>query len=116
MGLGGRPAVVHVSGEVDVSGAAHLREALAAAVRSGVGRLVVDLEGVTFVDSTGLGVLVAAKRTLDRRGGYLELVVSRPRVARVLRISGLDRVFVVHPSLHAALLPTQRAPSGAVAD
>ena len=65
--------------------------------------VVVDLQGVTFLDSTALGVLVAASRHCRGLGGTLRLVISEPRVRRVLEITGLTDVFSIHRSLHAAL-------------
>jgi anti-sigma B factor antagonist len=100
--------VVHVSGDVDVDGAADLRHALAGAVGSGFVDLVVDLRDVGFIDSTGLGVLVRARRDAGRHHGRLQLVVRDPRLVRLLRISSLDQLFVVHEDLAPALLPTQR--------
>jgi anti-sigma B factor antagonist len=104
----GDAVVVHVAGEVDVDGAARLRTALARAVGSGFVDLVVDLREVAFIDSTGLGVLVDALRSVHRHGGRLEIVVHDARLVRLLRISSLDHLFVVHEDLATALLPTQR--------
>jgi anti-sigma B factor antagonist len=104
----GEAVVVHVVGEVDVDGAALLRQALAGAIGAGFVDLVVDLRLVTFIDSTGLGVLVGALRNVRRHGGQLQIVVSDPRLVRLLRISSLDQLFVVHDDVAAALLPTQR--------
>jgi anti-sigma B factor antagonist len=108
----GEVVVVHVAGEVDVDGAACLRHALASAVGSGFVNLVVDLRAVTFIDSTGLGVLVNALRSARRLRGRLEIVVRDPRLVRLLRISSLDQLFVVHDDLTTALLPTQRPGEG----
>jgi anti-sigma B factor antagonist len=104
--------VVHVTGEVDVGGAASLRQALTHAVGSGFVDLVVDLGGVTFIDSAGLGVLVGVLRSVRRHQGRLEIVVRDPGIVRVLRISSLDHVLVVRDHLADALVPTQRPGTG----
>jgi anti-sigma B factor antagonist len=103
----GDGVVVRVAGEVDVDAAARLRHALTRAIRSGFVDLVVDLRSVTFIDSTGLGVLVGALRDVRRRQGHLEVVVCDAGLVRLLRISSLDQLFVVHEELPEAL-PTQR--------
>lgn len=95
--------VVVVSGEIDVSTAPTLRAHLDA-LPSGA-QVIVDLSEVTFLDSTGLGVLVAARRRARATAplGEVHLVVTRPRVAKVLEVTGLSTVFAVHPSLSEAL-------------
>jgi anti-anti-sigma factor len=88
--------VVEVMGEVDVRSAPNLRSRLDAASRRYRGQVVVvDLSGVTFIDSTGLGVLVGALRSMRSTGGGLCLSGCAPGVARVLSITGLDHVFDV---------------------
>ena len=62
-------------------------------------RLVVDLEGVEFMDSTGLGVLVSCLKRAKEHGGDLSLVCTSPQILRVLSITGLDKVFEVRASL-----------------
>ncbi len=104
----GEAVVVHVAGEMDVDGAAGLRQALTRAISAGFVDLVVDLREVTFIDSTGLGVLVASLRSVRRHHGRLEIVVREPRLVRLLRISSLDHLLVVHDDLAAALVPRQR--------
>ena len=83
-------------GEIDVHSAPALREHLLTAVQQGEARIVVHLDGVTFIDSTGLGVLVGAHKAQQQAGHTLELVCSRPRLLRILEVTGLHRVFTVH--------------------
>jgi anti-sigma B factor antagonist len=86
-----------VRGEVDVHTAPLLRVRLADLVKEGEERIVVHLDAVTFMDSTGLGVLVGAHKAQREHGGTLELVCSEPRLLRILRLTGLDRVLTIHP-------------------
>ena len=95
--------IVAATGEVDVYTAPVLDEALSTAVSGGATRLVVDLSGVDFLDSTGLSVLVKALKRVRDADGSLDVVVTAERVAKVFRITGLDQVIPVHPSLADAL-------------
>lgn len=96
-------SVVRAEGEVDVSTAPALRQRLYELPESA--KVVVDLSEVTFLDSTGLGVLVAALKRVRESdaGGDLRLVVTRPQVSKVLEVTGLSTVFSVFPSLDEAL-------------
>lgn len=82
-------------GDIDVHSAPLLRDRLDEVVRQGEVRVVVHLDEVTFLDSTGLGVLVGA-HTRQRRSGAFELVCAEPRVLRLLALTGLDRVFTIN--------------------
>lgn len=91
--------VVTVEGEVDLATVPGLRARLAAAAREeGCECLVVDLADVVFLDASGVGALVAARRAMSARGGRLVLGRPRPAVSRVLRILGMDRVFEIVPA------------------
>jgi len=106
--VGGRIALVSVSGELDAFVESDLRDALGAAAALGSQTVVVDLSGVSFMDSTASGVLVAEAKRLWREGGHLVLVSNGHRASRVLEVSGIDQVLQVYSTLHAAfteLLP-----------
>lgn len=91
-------AVVEVTGEMDYSNAAQLSGAAADVLGSGRRELLVDLRGLAFMDSSGLGALIAAWKGARARSGALQLVCDRDVVLRMLRITGLAAVFDVHPS------------------
>jgi anti-sigma B factor antagonist len=95
--------VLEVFGEVDVHTAPALRDRMADGVDSGPHDLVVDLSGVDFLDSTGLGVLVGGLTRARAAGGDLSLVCSRIPLLRLLEITGLDEVFVIHATAAAAV-------------
>jgi anti-sigma B factor antagonist len=84
--------VVTVDGELDLTAAPDLRDAIDAAVDAGAVAIVVDLNEVTFIDSTAIGVLLAARERMRRRGGTLEIVCREENVARVLEIVGMRTV------------------------
>ena len=99
--IGGRIALVSVSGELDLYAEPELRAALDAAELLGCPTVVVDLSGVSFMDSTACSVLFGeARRRRDH--GELVLVSKGDRAGRVLEVSGIDRFVAVHPTLHAA--------------
>lgn len=95
----GTRTVVQVTGEIDVYTAPLLREELASLIDAGNLELVVDLTGVGFMDSTGLGVLVGALKKVRTAGGDLQLVISSEKVLKVFRITALTQVFTIHETL-----------------
>jgi len=96
--------IVKVSGEIDVYSAPTLRKKLAALIDADHTDLVVDLTGVGFLDSTGLGVLVGALKKIRGLGGRLQLVIDQAKVMKVFRITALTQVFTIHDTLEAALV------------
>lgn len=99
---GGR-TVVEVSGEIDVYTAPVLRERLNDLVGEGHHHLVVDMEKVDFLDSTGLGVLVGGLKRVRSHDGSLHLVCTQEKILKVFRITGLTKVFPIHDSVDAAV-------------
>ncbi|MEN3361408.1 MAG: anti-sigma factor antagonist [Mycobacteriales bacterium] len=99
----GEHTVLEVAGEVDVYTAPGLRDRISDLLDGGQHRLVVDLGGVEFLDSTGLGVLVAGLNRAREVGGSLSLVCPQERVLKLFRITGLDEVFTVHGTVDEAL-------------
>jgi anti-sigma B factor antagonist len=93
----GRGLVITVAGEVDIATSPELRDACLEAVNNGAGPVGLDLGGVTFLDSSGISVLVQARQRLAAMGRGLELrAVSRP-VRRVFEVSGLAAIFALAP-------------------
>lgn len=88
-GEGNGDGVLSVAGEIDFGNVAELRTTLARLIKSTTGNVTVDLQEVTFLDSTALGVLVQAKRRLLERSDDLVVVNLHPRVQRIVEISGL---------------------------
>jgi anti-sigma B factor antagonist len=94
-------AVMSVAGEIDLYTAPKLHaELMAALAASAPLRLVVDMTGVEFCDSTGMNVLLAAHRRAREDGGELQLSHPRPAIRKVLQVTGLESVFTVvdHPA------------------
>ena len=95
--------VIAVSGEIDVYTAPRLREAIVSLTDAGNYRLIVDMEGVEFLDSTGLGVLVGGLKRVRAHDGVIDLVCTQGRILRIFRITGLSRVFNIYDSVDEAL-------------
>lgn len=98
----GGAVVLEVAGELDHDTVGPLREALDDAVGPG-GRVVVDLAGLGFCDSTGLNALLHSRLAAREAGGSLELAGLRGPVARMFRITGADGLFPVHADVADAL-------------
>ncbi|ALO09341.1 Anti-sigma-B factor antagonist [Streptomyces venezuelae] len=102
-GAGGDRTVVEVGGEIDVYTAPKLREQLVELVNDGSYHLVVDMEGVDFLDSTGLGVLVGGLKRVRAHEGSLRLVCNQERILKIFRTTGLTKVFPIHQSVDEAV-------------
>ena len=99
----GASTVLEVRGEVDLHSAAQLRDRLLKVIAAGRQLVVVDLTGLSFLDSTGLGVLVAARNEAQQAGAALRLVCPSDRMLKLFRITGLDAVFEIYATLPAAI-------------
>jgi anti-sigma B factor antagonist len=108
----GSRTVVVVNGEIDVYTAPSLRERLNELVAAGHRDLVVDMQGVDFLDSTGLGVLVGGLKRVRSLDGSLQLVCGQEKILKVFRITGLTKVFPIHPTLEGALDVEPVKPTG----
>ena len=101
--VGGQIALVSVSGDLDLYVESELRDALASAEDLRVRTVVVDVSGVSFMDSTVCGILMAEAKRLGRGRKALVLVSNGTFAARVLGVAGIDQIVPVYPTLHAAL-------------
>jgi anti-sigma B factor antagonist len=104
--------VVAVDGEVDVYAAPALRDGLTELLQNG-SSVVVDLSEVGFLDSTGLGALVAARTAAAEQGAALPLVCTHQRILKLFTITGLDGVFRIYDTVDAALAALNGAPDAA---
>jgi anti-sigma B factor antagonist len=95
--------VVAVTGEIDLFTAPEFKQRVSAPIDAGRRQVVVDLQGTTFIDSSSLGVLIGAHRRLRRAGGRLVVVCNDEAIIKTFRITGLDSVFTIVPTLDEAL-------------
>ena len=99
----GDRTVVQVRGEIDVFTAPELRSYLEDLVRTGRHRLIVDMEHVEFIDSTGLSALVNVLKLVRTYDGSLRLVCTHERIIRLFRITVLPKAFPIHDTVAEAL-------------
>ena len=95
-------AVVRLKGEADLHTAPILREALNEAIEAVPATLIVDMTGVTFIDSMMLGVLLSATRRARPNGTELRIVVDDPHVRRIFELTLLDHVMQLYPTVEVA--------------
>jgi anti-anti-sigma factor len=102
--------IVTLHGDLDTAAAPALRDHLLGTLDDSARLLILDLGDVSFSDSAGLAVLLGTHRRAAGLGVILCLVAPRPQVAKLLRITGLNRTLIVHPTLPDALtlLPARR--------
>ncbi|MEU8851870.1 STAS domain-containing protein [Streptomyces sp. NPDC048564] len=94
--------VVSPTGEIDQQTSEPLRQALDATAPPGP-RVVADMSGVSFMDSTGINILIAAHRDLAEAGGWLRLAAPTGPVLHTIRLVGVDTVIDCHETLRQAL-------------
>ena len=88
--------ILELAGEIDLAVAPGLDRQFESLFTAGATSVVVDLGDATFIDSTGLGVLVSALNRCQELGGQPHLIVTEPQILRVLRITGLADAFSLH--------------------
>ena len=91
--------VITVSGEVDLATSPELDTAIIAAIESGTSSVAIDLIDVSFMDSSGLGVIVRGLKRCREEDKDLDLVITNERVLKVFGITGLDQVIPIHDSI-----------------
>jgi anti-anti-sigma factor len=96
---GGDAAVVRLAGEIDLTNAPMLRERLGELIEADPARVLFEMSGVHYIDSSGIGTLVEFKRRYRRGRGMVVLVAVQPRVQSLLEITRLDKFFTLAASL-----------------
>lgn len=94
--------VFALTGEIDVYTAPRLKERLVAAIDEGCSRIILEMNGVSFIDSSGLGVLVSALRRAREKDGGVRIVCVRDNILKIFRITGLDKVFPIFSDIAEA--------------
>ncbi|WIB01510.1 STAS domain-containing protein [Curtobacterium sp. MCBA15_012] len=90
-------AVLECSGRLNMVSAGTFRETVATVVDGGRARLVVELSGVEFMDSSGLGALVGCLKTARQAGGDLRIAAPSEQVQMVLKLSNIDKILRTYP-------------------
>ena len=94
--------LVTLTGECDLHTGRQLRDVLTSEVSRGSRRMILDLAGLSFMDSTGMQVLLGVRTVLNLCGGTMALVSPQPVVARILELTGADQYIPVYDSLEEA--------------
>ncbi|MGW1892336.1 STAS domain-containing protein [Streptomyces sp. NPDC002004] len=97
--------VLEITGELDYDNAPELRELLTTITLKPGQRLILDLAGIGFCDSSGITALIAARNHAQAAQADIALAAVPPHTLRVLRIVGLDQIFPLHPDSHSAIRP-----------
>jgi anti-sigma B factor antagonist len=106
-----RRAVIAAKGRVNAMSTPALKARIRELVEAGRPEIVCDLGGVGFLDSSGLAALVSGLKTTREHGGYLKLAGLNPQVASIFKLTMLDRVFELFPTVEAALASNGSLPS-----
>ncbi|GGJ61515.1 STAS domain-containing protein [Streptomyces brasiliensis] len=93
--------IVKINGEADVYAVPQIRGHAVGRIREGRRRFIIDLRGASFMDSTGLGVLVGIRKRLHTRVGELRLVIANPNIRRIFTVTGPHVIFPIYDSLVA---------------
>lgn len=95
--------VLHLEGELDTYNCGQLRSTLVEHVEEGKNRIIVDMTGVEYIDSTGLGSLVGGLKRVSEHGGVMRIVCRNPQILKVFEITSLNKVFPMYATLKDAL-------------
>lgn len=88
----------NLRGEIDVYTSPKLKEKVVEELEKKVENLVINLQEVSYIDSTGLGILIGALKRMKEREGNLYLIFSSPRLKRIFEITGLNKIFLIYES------------------
>lgn len=97
------PNVLSLEGEIDLHESPRVREELSAAIERKPRQMLVDLSGLTYIDSSGIAVLIEALQRMQSYGGKLLLCGVRDNVKQMFEIARLDTIFAMFPDTRAAL-------------
>ena len=100
--VGDRKAICRVSGELDAYTAPELRDALDKLVEDGNSWIIADLTELTYLDSTGLGILVGTAKKCRQAGGDLAVACVRRNLLKIFQISGTQEILNVVEDVDAA--------------
>jgi anti-sigma B factor antagonist len=106
--------ILDLTGEIDISTAIEFKEAMLQSLEAGGRRIVVDATKVTFMDSSGVSVLISGERRLRPLGSSLAVACS-PNVKRILQVAGLGALFALHASRAEAMRAVRAGPGSSAA-
>ena len=96
-------SIVEVQGEIDVYTSSWVKEAIADFIQRGNYHIIINLEGVRYIDSTGLGVLIGALKRVREKEGSISLICTNPQIKKIFNITGLVKIFQIYKSEEEAI-------------
>lgn len=96
--------IIDLAGEVDAYTSARFREAMLELIEDGAANLIISMEKVEYIDSSGLGALVGGLKRVSEREGRIVIVCSNPQIRKVFEITGLEKVFRVYAAEDEAIV------------
>ncbi|MCL5773375.1 MAG: STAS domain-containing protein [Firmicutes bacterium] len=94
---------VEVQGEIDVYSSPKVKEAINELIEKGNYTLIINLEGVRYIDSTGLGVLIGALKKVREHNGSISLICTNPQIKKIFNITGLVKIFGIYKNEEESL-------------
>jgi anti-anti-sigma factor len=94
--------LIQLDGRLDAKSSERVKAALQALAEQDQAKIIIDLQGVPFIDSSGLAALVSGLRAVREKGGVIVLSGAQSQAQIVFRLTMLDRVFAIHPTYQAA--------------
>ena len=101
--LGNLAYLIEVQGEIDVYTSPRVKETINDLIEKGNYFLVINLEGVRYIDSTGLGVLIGALKKVKENDGAVSLISTNPQIKKIFTITGLVKIFGIYKNEEEAL-------------
>lgn len=101
--LEGKAQVVEIQGEIDVYTSPKVKEIITELIEKESFNLIINLEGVRYIDSTGLGVLIGALKKVREKEGCINLVCNNPQIKKIFNITGLVKIFGIFKNEEEAL-------------
>lgn len=98
----GQPKVVHAMGEIDFYTKERLMTVIDGIFAQNDYEIILDLSGISFMDSSGLSLLVLVQRLVQSHNGHLKCILSG-QIIKVLRLTGLQKLFDIHETVESAL-------------
>lgn len=94
--------VIEVQGEIDVYTSPRVKDTINNLIDQGVFSLIISLESVRYIDSTGLGVLIGALKKVREHDGHIVLVCNNPHIRKIFSITGLVKIFEIFATIDEA--------------
>ena len=82
---------IQVKGEIDIYTCAELRNSILTTIEEGHNNLILDLENIQYIDSTGLGTIAHAAQSIETKNGTIHVICTKPQIKKIFEVSGLPK-------------------------